>query len=63
MLHFHVPDMTCGGCARSVIKALQRIDPDVRVETDPSSREVRVQTAADEDTLRAALADAGFPAS
>lgn len=61
MLRFNIPNMTCGGCASSVRKALLSVDPQAHIETDPPAREVRVESAADETTLRAALADAGYP--
>ena len=61
MLRFQVPKMTCGGCAKSVTKALQSVDADARIETDPDTGEVRVETKADESALRAVLEAAGFP--
>lgn len=62
MLRFHVPNMTCGGCAKSVTKALSSVDPQARIETDPSTREVRVESSAAETDLLAVLAEAGYPA-
>ena len=62
MLRFHVPNMTCGGCARSVTKAIQSVDGAAVIQTDPVAREVGIQSSADQQTLIAALADAGFPA-
>jgi copper chaperone len=61
MLRFYVPNMTCGGCAKSVIKALQSIDPEARIETDPLAREVRVVSASDESAFLAVLSEAGYP--
>ena len=63
MLRFHVPNMTCGGCAKSVTKAIQSVDSQAGIEADPAPREVRVQSSADHQALIAALADAGFPAT
>lgn len=62
MRHFYLPDMTCGGCARSVTRALQSVDPQARIETDPPAREVRVESMADEAAFLAALTEAGYPA-
>jgi copper chaperone len=62
MLRFHVPNMTCGGCARSVTKAIQSVDSAAGIETDPAAREVRIQSSADQQALATALANAGFPA-
>jgi copper chaperone len=62
MLRFHVPNMTCGGCARSVNKAIQSVDGAADIQADPAAREVRIETSANQQTLLAALAAAGFPA-
>jgi len=60
-MEFHVEGMTCGGCARSVTKAIELVDPQARVQADPASRRVQVQTSASEAQIVAALTDAGFP--
>lgn len=62
MFRFHVPGMTCGGCARSVTNAILSVDPAAEVATDPPGREVRVTSQADEQALFAALAEAGYRA-
>lgn len=61
MLRFYIPNMTCGGCAQSVTKALLSVDPQARIETDPPAREVRVESTMDESAFLAALNDAGYP--
>lgn len=61
MFIFTVPNMTCGGCAKSVTKALESVDADATIETDPPKREVRVRTSASEVALRAVLSEAGYP--
>lgn len=61
MMNFTIPNMTCGGCAKSVTKTLLEIDPQAVVETDPANRKVQVKSQADESVLRAALNDAGYP--
>ena len=63
MLRLNVENMTCGGCARSVTKALLSVDPQARIETDPPAREVRVDSAMDESAFLAVLSEAGFPAT
>lgn len=60
MLRLRVPNMTCGGCARSVTRAVQRVDANARVDIDVPAREVRVQTTADEQVLLKALEEAGY---
>jgi copper chaperone len=60
-MQFHVEDMTCGGCARAVAAAVKTVDPAARVEADPPTRTVRVESDRPEPEIRAALAQAGFP--
>lgn len=61
MLRFNIPNMTCGGCAKSVTKALLSVDPQARIETDPPAREVRIDSVVDESAFGEALREAGYP--
>ena len=61
MLRFHIPILTCGGCAKSVTRALLSVDPQARIETDPPTREVRVDSALEESLFLAVLSEAGYP--
>lgn len=61
MLRFHIPNMTCGGCARSVTKALLGVDPQARIKADPPEREVWVDSSLDESGFLTALSEAGYP--
>lgn len=60
-MQFHLDDMTCGGCARTVTKTIKKIDPDANVVTVPPTRLVEVQTSAPPEQIVTALRDAGFP--
>jgi copper chaperone len=60
-MKFHVEDMTCGGCARAVTAAVKAIDPAARIEADPPTRTVLVDSERPEAEIRAALQQAGFP--
>ncbi len=33
-MQFRIENMTCGGCARSVTKTIQKVDPAAEVEVD-----------------------------
>ena len=61
MLRFHIPNMSCGGCSKSVTKALLGVDPEARIETDTTAREARVESTVEEDVFIAALTAAGYP--
>ncbi|MDW5316130.1 heavy-metal-associated domain-containing protein [Rhizobium sp. PL01] len=58
-----IENMTCGGCARSVTKAIQSIDPNAGIETNPAARTVKVETTATSAALQKALEEAGYPAT
>lgn len=62
MVAFKVPDMTCGGCAASVRKALGAVDGVEEVQIDLATKDVRVVGSAKPDALRTAIAKAGFEA-
>jgi copper chaperone len=60
-MKLYLDNMTCGGCARRVTRAVQSIDAGASVNTDPSTRLVQIQTSVPEDDIVAALREAGFP--
>ena len=60
-MEFHVENMTCGGCARGVTRAIQAVDADAKVITDPPNRSVKVETTVSQQQIVDALAEAGFP--
>jgi len=53
--------MTCGGCARSVTYALKSVDEDAKIETNPSAREVKVDSSLDRNVFVQVLSEAGYP--
>ena len=60
MIDFKVQGMTCGGCARGVTSALQRVDADAVVNVDLASKTVSVSSTADAEQLKQAIEKAGF---
>ncbi len=63
MHKFNIPTMTCGGCAKSITKALLSVDSQARIETDPTTREARVDSLLDKNIFLVALSEAGYHAS
>jgi copper chaperone len=61
MYEFDVQEMTCGGCAASVTRAVQRLDAAAKVDVDLAAKKVTVQSSRPLDEVRSAIADAGFP--
>ena len=62
-MKLHIENMTCGGCARAVGKTITQLDDSARIEADPASRTVTVQTSAAPAAVLQALDAAGFPAT
>ena len=60
-MQFHLDNMTCGGCARTVIKTIQDVDPNALIATDPPTRLVEIESTASRAQITAALREAGFP--
>lgn len=60
-MQFQIDNMTCGGCARGVTRAVLTVDPEAKVFADPPTRTVRIESAADEQQVATALRAAGFP--
>ena len=61
-MQFQIDIMTCGGCARSVTKAIQSVDAAAQVTVDIPTHTVQVQTTAPQAAVVAALEEAGYPA-
>jgi copper chaperone len=59
-MEFYIENMTCGGCARGVTKAIQSVDENAKVIADPPSHSVKVETTATQQQVVDALSEAGF---
>ncbi|OYU37731.1 MAG: heavy metal transport/detoxification protein [Pseudorhodobacter sp. PARRP1] len=59
-MRFHIENMTCGGCARSVTTAILSVDPVAKFNADPARHKVDVTTTAPRPKPEAVLATAGF---
>ncbi|TCS33087.1 copper chaperone [Paucimonas lemoignei] len=61
MYELQVEGMTCGGCANGVRRSVQAVDSSAKVNVDLAAKKVHVETSADLDAIKSAIADAGFP--
>ena len=61
-MQFHLDNMTCGGCPRSVTKAIHSVDPAAKVESNPAARSVKVETTATQAAILQVLEKAGYSA-
>jgi copper chaperone len=57
---FNVIDMTCGGCAATIIAAIRNIDPDATVIADPATKIVNVESQLPASSIADAIAAAGY---
>jgi copper chaperone len=59
---FKVEDMTCGGCATSIKRAVSRVPGVSSVEANPSNKDVVVDASAEvsRETIVAAIQGAGY---
>lgn len=61
MITFQVDDMTCGGCASAITRAVKATDQDAQVQVDLAAHRVQVTPAAAVvEEIANAIKDAGF---
>lgn len=60
MYELQVEGMSCGGCVRSVTKSVQALDAGATVDVDLASKKVRIVSQAGLDSVKAAIANAGY---
>jgi len=63
MLRVNIEGMHCGGCARSVTRAIQSQDPRAQIRIDRAARTVEADTDIDPGLILTAIKDAGFSAT
>jgi copper chaperone len=62
LMELHIDNMACGGCAKSVTKAIQSVDPQAKVDIDLATRTVTVVSDRAPETLIGVLDEVGDPA-
>lgn len=63
MYQLQVEEMSCGHCVASVTKAVKALDAQASVAVDLAAGEVKVESNAALEAVKAAIAGAGFPVS
>lgn len=59
-LQLNVPNMACGSCAKTITSAIKKVDQNAKVEADPKTKRVEVETESSEPSIRQAIKDAGY---
>ncbi|GAX38254.1 heavy-metal-associated domain-containing protein [Nodularia sp. NIES-3585] len=62
-LKLTVPNMACSACATNITNAVKTVDANARIQADPQTKFVSVDTQASETAIKDALAAAGYPAA
>lgn len=57
---FHIPDIHCDGCVRSLTSAVLALDTNATIQADLETKQVRVITTAPDVAVVEAFRDAGF---
>lgn len=60
MHQFKVQDMTCSHCAQTVEKAVKSVDAGANVSIDLATKAVKVESAANAESLLTAIRSAGY---
>jgi copper chaperone len=59
-LRLKVHNMACSACADTIAQAVKAIDPAASIQADPKSKQVTIDTEAQETTIREAIVAAGY---
>jgi copper chaperone len=59
-MEFEVKDMSCGGCANSITRAVTSVDPAAKLDIDVITKIVKVDSVLPPERLVALIEAAGF---
>ncbi|MBD2328246.1 heavy-metal-associated domain-containing protein [Alkalinema sp. FACHB-956] len=60
LIQLTIPDMMCSACANTISQAITEIDPQAKVEADPVTKLVKIESQTSEVDLRSAIVAAGY---
>jgi len=60
-LQLKVPNMACSACVTTINKAITAIDPTAKVEADPKTKLVNIETQQSETAVKQAIAQLDIP--
>ncbi|MDR8394835.1 MAG: heavy-metal-associated domain-containing protein [Paraburkholderia sp.] len=59
-MEFEVRDMSCGGCANSISRAITGADPTARIDINIATKIVKIDSVLPSDRLLTVIEEAGF---
>jgi copper chaperone len=63
LLKFNVADMACSACAETITEAVMAVDPMAQVQANLQTKQVNIETQVAEETIKQAIATAGYTVS
>lgn len=61
MYELQVEGMSCGHCVSTVTRSVRDLDANAKVDVDLGQQKVRVDSSADLEEIKSAIAEAGYP--
>lgn len=55
-----VPDMACSACADTISQAVVALDPSAKVDANPKTKQVAIETTVPEASVKEAITTAGY---
>lgn len=62
-LQLIVPKLACSACVNTITKAVKTVDPNAKVQAEPKTKLVVVETQANGTAIQDAITAAGYPAA
>ncbi|MFM0292177.1 MULTISPECIES: heavy-metal-associated domain-containing protein [Paraburkholderia] len=59
-MEFEIKDMSCGGCANLITRAVTSVDPAAKLDIDVTTKVVKIDSALAVERLVAVIEAAGF---
>ncbi|GAB1544263.1 hypothetical protein NUACC21_69390 [Scytonema sp. NUACC21] len=59
-LKLSVPNISCEGCAETITKSIQVVEPDAKIDIDVKGKTVTVEAKASEESIKQAIVAAGY---
>lgn len=58
-LKVNVPSIVCNGCADTITKAIQTVEPEASIQVDVAAKTVTVEAKASEESIKQAISATG----
>ena len=55
--------MACGSCAKTITNAVKEVDQNAKIEADPKTKQVAVETESSEASIKQAIKNVGYAAA